>query len=58
MDGRVFQLKSRFGLNLDADKKVDSILKYNYVGSDINREVLIQAYKNFLNAPYHYVLQR
>lgn len=58
MDGKVVQLKSRFGLNPDADKKVDSILKYNYVGSDIDREVLVQAYKNFLNAPYHYILQR
>ena len=58
MDGQVVQLKSRFGMNPDADKKVDSILKYNYVGSDIDREVLIQSYKNFLNAPYHYILQR
>lgn len=58
MDGQVVQLKSRFGLNPDADKKVDSILKYNYVGSDIDREVLVQAYKDFLNAPYHYILQR
>ena len=58
MDGQVVQLKSRFGLNPDADKKVDSILKYNYAGSDIDREVLIQSYKDFLNAPYRYVLQR
>ena len=58
MDGQIVQLKSRFGLNPDADKKVDSILKYNYVGSDIDRKVLVQAYKDFLNAPYHYVLQR
>lgn len=58
MDGQAVQLKSRFGLNPDADKKVDSILKYNYVGSDIDREVLIQSYKNFLNAPYHFILHR
>ena len=58
MDGQFVQLKSRFGLNPDADKKVDSILKYNYVGSDIDREVLIQSYKNFLNAPYHFILHR
>ena len=58
MDGQVVQLKSRFGLTPDADKKVDSILKYNYAGSDINREVLVHAYKVFLNAPYHYILQR
>ena len=58
LDGQVVQLKSRFGLTPDADKKVDSILKYNYVGSDIDREVLIQSYKNFLNAPYHFILHR
>jgi len=58
MDGQVVQLKSRFGLNPDADKKVDSILKYNYAGSDIDREVLVQSYKDFLDAPYHYILQR
>lgn len=58
MDGQVIQLKSRFGLNPDADKKVDSILKYNYIGTDIDKEVLYQAYKEFLNAPYHYILQR
>lgn len=58
MEGQIVQLKSRFGLNPYADKKVDSILKYNYVGSDIDREVLVQAYKDFLNAPYHYVLHR
>ena len=58
MDGQAVRLKSRFGLNPDADKKVDSILKYNYAGSDIDREVLVQSYKDFLDAPYHYILQR
>ena len=55
LDGDPVCIGARYGLNRDAEKKVESILKYNYGGSEIGREVLTQEYRHFLDAPYHYV---
>jgi len=58
MDGKPVPVETRFGLNQDADTKVGNILKYNYVDTDIDRDELIQSYRQFLTKPYHYILQR
>ena len=47
---------SRYGLDRDPDKKVKSILAYNYAGTDIDQAVLIREYEEFLDAEYAFRL--